>query len=352
MRSAPTVLAIVEDGVGDKDFEERVEQLLKVADEAGPGDARLVESVIDELRVTFGRDPPPEGLYALAYAWYMHPERTRSPVIQGRVEEFLLGVVQCLPRDYLSWLYLGHNRYDVGDFCAAHRFLEEAIRFASKDYIGLKSYEMLVCCELRLRDIREALDSLERFVKVAQECEKVDVAPVELAKTLKQLAADAFDPSQRQRLVALAAALDEAGQLNDSRWISDIVGAIFGAPRFEYVSSVSETCSSGLVVSIHDVSSRQDLFDAFARALMFPDHFGKNWDALVDCLSDLSWIKTDEVTIVHDGLPLQLPAGELKSYLECLRHVLERKECGYSPKLRIAFLKRDALEIARLLRTQ
>ena len=32
-----------------------------------------------------------------------------------------------------------------------------------------------------------------------------------------------------------------------------------------------------------------DLFSGIARALDFPDWFGANWDALADCLGDLSW---------------------------------------------------------------
>jgi hypothetical protein len=40
------------------------------------------------------------------------------------------------------------------------------------------------------------------------------------------------------------------------------------------------------------------LLDEFARALDFPAHFGRNWDAFEDCLNDLSWIEADGYLIV------------------------------------------------------
>ena len=35
------------------------------------------------------------------------------------------------------------------------------------------------------------------------------------------------------------------------------------------------------------------LFDEMSAALQFPDYFGENWDAFVDCLGDLDWIPGD-----------------------------------------------------------
>lgn len=34
------------------------------------------------------------------------------------------------------------------------------------------------------------------------------------------------------------------------------------------------------------IASREELFDALAEALSFPEYFGRNWDAVADCLSD------------------------------------------------------------------
>lgn len=43
-------------------------------------------------------------------------------------------------------------------------------------------------------------------------------------------------------------------------------------------------------VDVSKVSSKQDFFHLLCREMNFPDYFGMNWDALDDCLSDLSWL--------------------------------------------------------------
>lgn len=43
-----------------------------------------------------------------------------------------------------------------------------------------------------------------------------------------------------------------------------------------------------ITIDCHLFSCRQDVHQAFAEALSFPDHYGNNLDALHDCLTDIS----------------------------------------------------------------
>ena len=45
---------------------------------------------------------------------------------------------------------------------------------------------------------------------------------------------------------------------------------------------------------------KDGLLRAIAAALRFPDWFGQTWDALEDCLTDLSWLDADGYVLVFD----------------------------------------------------
>lgn len=47
--------------------------------------------------------------------------------------------------------------------------------------------------------------------------------------------------------------------------------------------------------------SREGFFTGIARELHFPDYFGRNWDAVYDCLTDPSVMPADGAVLVLDG---------------------------------------------------
>jgi hypothetical protein len=48
------------------------------------------------------------------------------------------------------------------------------------------------------------------------------------------------------------------------------------------------------------ITDKPALLRACAAALAFPPYFGQNWDALADCLTDLSWLPAPGYAIVYD----------------------------------------------------
>jgi hypothetical protein len=67
---------------------------------------------------------------------------------------------------------------------------------------------------------------------------------------------------------------------------------------------------------------KRELLSLLARQLSFPDYFGFNWDALDDCLRDLSWLPAGKrVVIVHESLPLR-DADQRRVYLDVLQRAV------------------------------
>ena len=53
-------------------------------------------------------------------------------------------------------------------------------------------------------------------------------------------------------------------------------------------------------INLSKVTDKDGFLDAIGKALAFPDWYGHNWDALADCLTDLSWMAADGYVIVLD----------------------------------------------------
>ncbi len=70
------------------------------------------------------------------------------------------------------------------------------------------------------------------------------------------------------------------------------------------------------------ISSKSELLASVAAAGKFPDYFGGNWDALLDCLRDFDWIGENKIIIKHWDLPLRASPTECRTYLEILREAV------------------------------
>lgn len=55
-------------------------------------------------------------------------------------------------------------------------------------------------------------------------------------------------------------------------------------------------------VDLGGCDHKPDFLARIAMALDFPDWFGRNWDALADCLGDLAWIDAPGLVVVLEHL--------------------------------------------------
>ncbi len=72
------------------------------------------------------------------------------------------------------------------------------------------------------------------------------------------------------------------------------------------------------------VGMGKDLYEnsELAKSLFFPDYFGSSWDALNDCLVDLTWINEKQIIIVFESLS-QLGSKTHDDLLNVLNDVVQ-----------------------------
>jgi hypothetical protein len=72
-----------------------------------------------------------------------------------------------------------------------------------------------------------------------------------------------------------------------------------------------------------NITTSAALLDALSTVLRFPDYFGQNWNALDECIRDLSWLPPGNVVVSHTDLPLADDRASLSIYLRILRDAVE-----------------------------
>ena len=73
-------------------------------------------------------------------------------------------------------------------------------------------------------------------------------------------------------------------------------------------------------IDLHACRDKAEVLAQFALALRFPEWFGGNWDALADCLDDLSWWPAEGYVLVleHAGAWRDAAADDFGTLLDIL----------------------------------
>src|SRR5262245_6192975 len=66
------------------------------------------------------------------------------------------------------------------------------------------------------------------------------------------------------------------------------------------------------------IQTKEALLRELAQRLRFPEYFGANWDALDECIGDLSWLPDGPVVVRHSDIPLGGDVARSRIYLSIL----------------------------------
>lgn len=95
------------------------------------------------------------------------------------------------------------------------------------------------------------------------------------------------------------------------------------------------------------ITDKYELLKSLGTQLRLPEYFGFNWDALDECLADLSWLEKEPIVIWHDDLPLSSNSKESTQYVRILAGVYEG---GTQKTVIVSFPDRVKEKIRSLMR--
>jgi hypothetical protein len=102
-------------------------------------------------------------------------------------------------------------------------------------------------------------------------------------------------------------------------------GGIWFLPNHVEPRQVSATAKRAGYAFFHiegkNINRKEQLLNHAAMVMHFPAHFGDNWDALEECLTDLEWIDGDGYVIYYDHIDglLESHPDQFETLVEILR---------------------------------
>jgi RNAse (barnase) inhibitor barstar len=117
--------------------------------------------------------------------------------------------------------------------------------------------------------------------------------------------------------------------------LEDARGGVWFLPRPLEAKSLQAAAKRAGYAFFHldgkNIERKEQLLNHVATVLQFPNHFGSNWDALEECLTDLEWVDGDGYLIYFDHIDGLLSAhpDQFATFVEIVRDAVESwKEDG------------------------
>lgn len=130
----------------------------------------------------------------------------------------------------------------------------------------------------------------------------------------------------------------------------------FVMDEFIFTDDQSPLSADAIVVSVpKGVKNHEELMTIFEDVLAETgiDYFGRNWDALYDVLTDMSYLVdiAKQIVVVHDDVPMLDDPSGLRDYIGVLADALDyhRKKMKRRAPLEVYFPEdaRDVIDGAR-----
>ena len=94
---------------------------------------------------------------------------------------------------------------------------------------------------------------------------------------------------------------------------------------FTYSGEIDNSHDTFVFLIPVGITSKADLINKYVE--MMPDYFGKNWDALNECLHDFYWIDKTNIIIKHEDVP-SLGEKDTNIYLRILAEAVQLLRAG------------------------
>lgn len=112
--------------------------------------------------------------------------------------------------------------------------------------------------------------------------------------------------------------------------------AMTKADAFDFTDSFQTTSEDFVARISRGITSSDALTEDIRISLRFPGWAGDNWNAIWDCVTDLSWFENERIVIAHADVP-HILESDLFYYLELLADAVAEWRTRPGHRLHVVF---------------